>query len=60
MPLDLGGSFKFSRRLEFFFTARNLLNEPVITFQKSGSAPAMPTTYEITGAVWTFGVKGVW
>ena len=60
MPLDIGGSFKFSRRIEFFFTARNLLNEPVITFQKSGNAPAVPTTYEITGAVWTFGVKGVW
>jgi TonB-dependent receptor len=60
MPLDIGGSYKFSRRLEFFFTARNLLNEPVITFQKSGNAPAVPTTYEITSAVWTFGVKGVW
>ncbi|MBI5770739.1 MAG: TonB-dependent receptor [Verrucomicrobia bacterium] len=60
MPIDVGGNIKFSRRLEFFFTGRNIRSEPVITMQRSGSNPAVPTTYEVTGAVWTFGVKGVW
>jgi outer membrane receptor protein involved in Fe transport len=60
LPVDLGGTFKFSRRLEFFFSGRNLFSEPVITFQRTAAAPAVPTTYEVTGAVWTFGVKGVW
>ena len=60
VPVDVGGSFKISRRLELFATGRNLLGEPVITLQRNGTAPAVPTTYEITGGVWTFGVKGVW
>ena len=60
MPIDVGGNLKLSRRLELFFTGRNLRSEPVITFQRSGTAPAVPTTYEITGAVWTFGLKGLW
>ena len=60
MPVDVGGSFKLTRHTDFFFTGRNIRSEPVITFQKSGSAPAVPTIVEVTGAVWTFGVKGVW
>ena len=39
---------------------RNVRSEPVVTFQRSGTAPAVPTTYEVTGAIWTFGLKGVW
>ncbi|MEI6465941.1 MAG: TonB-dependent receptor [Verrucomicrobiota bacterium] len=60
MPVDIGGTFKLTRHVDFFFTGRNLLNEPVITFQKQGNTAAVPTIYEITGAVWTFGLKGVW
>ena len=60
MPIDVGGSFKLTPRIDLFVTGRNVANEPVITMQKQGNAPAVPTTYEITGAVWTFGVKGVW
>ncbi|HUR57291.1 MAG TPA: TonB-dependent receptor [Opitutaceae bacterium] len=60
MPIDFGGSFKLTRRLDVFFTGRNLRSEPVITFQKTGNAPAVPTIYEVTSAVWTFGFKGVW
>ncbi|MSU24249.1 MAG: TonB-dependent receptor [Opitutus sp.] len=59
MPIDVGGTIKLTRRFDFFFTGRNLRSEPVITFQKQGNAPAVPTIYEVTGAVWTFGVKGV-
>lgn len=58
MPVDVGGSIGLTKRVNFFFTGRNLRSEPVITFQKTGSAPAVPTIYEVTGAVWTFGVKG--
>jgi iron complex outermembrane recepter protein len=60
MPLDIGGGYKLSSRYSLFFTGRNLLNEPVISMQQLGSAPAVVTTYEMTGAIWTFGVKGVW
>ncbi len=59
MPIDMGGSIKLTKRTDFFFTGRNLRSEPVITFQKSANAPAVPTSVEVTGAVWTFGVKGV-
>ena len=55
----MGGSSKLTKRTDFFFTGRNLRSEPVITFQKSGNAPAVPTSVEVTGAVWTFGLKGV-
>jgi hypothetical protein len=58
--VDIGGSFKLTPRVDVFFTARNVFNEPVITMEKRATAPAVPTTYEITSAVWTFGVKGVW
>jgi hypothetical protein len=27
--------------------------------QKVGNNPAVPLIYEVTGALWTFGVKGV-
>ena len=55
----MGGSIKLTKRTDFFFTGRNLRSEPVITFQKSANAAAVPTSVEVTGAVWTFGVKGV-
>lgn len=55
----MGGSSKLTKRTDFFFTGRNLRSEPVIAFQKSANAPAVPTSVEVTGAVWTFGVKGV-
>jgi hypothetical protein len=32
----------------------------VITMQKIGNAPAVAQTYEVTGTIWTFGIKGVW
>ena len=55
----MSGSSKLTKRTDFFFTGRNLRSEPVITFQKSGNAPAVPTSVEVTGAVWTLRVKGV-
>jgi hypothetical protein len=55
----MGGSSKLTKRTDFFFTGRNLRSEPVITFPKSGNAPAVPTSVEVTGAVWTLRVKGV-
>jgi TonB-dependent receptor len=58
--LDVGGGLKFSRRYSFFFSGRNIFSHPVITMQKSGTNPWVATTVEVTGAVWTFGVKGVW
>ena len=60
LPVDVGGSLQLSRRVTVFVTGRNVRSEPVVTFQRSGTAPAVPTTYEVTGAIWTFGLKGVW
>ena len=55
----MGGSSKLTKRTDLFFTGRHLRSEPVIIFQKSANAPAVPTSVEVTGAVWTFGLKGV-
>lgn len=58
-PMDIGGGIKLTSKFSLFFSGRNIMNEPVITLAKSGSAPAVPTIYEVTSAAWTFGVKGV-
>ena len=55
----MGGTIKLTKRTDFIFTGRNLRSEPVTTFQKSANAPAVPTSVEVTGAVWTLRVKGV-
>ena len=57
--IDVGGSVRLTNRFSLFFTGRNIRSEPVITMQKSGENPAVAQTYEVTGTIWTFGVKGV-
>ena len=59
MPIDMGGSVKVTRRIEVFLTGRNICSEPVNTLQKQGKTPAVSTIYEVTGAAWTVGMKGV-
>ena len=60
MPLDVGGSIRIARRVDLFFTGRNIRSEPVVTLQRNGNSAALPTTFEVTGAIWTLGLKGAW
>jgi iron complex outermembrane recepter protein len=58
--VDVGGSFRLSSRFSLLFTGRNIDSEPVITMQRIGNNSPVSQTYERTGTIWTFGVKGVW
>jgi len=51
---------RLTNRFAFLFSGRNIRSEPVITMQKNGNNPAVAQTIEVTGTIWTFGVKGVW
>ena len=58
--IDVGGGFKLTNRFSLLFSGRNVRSEPVITMQKIGDNPAVAQTYERTGTIWTFGIRGVW
>jgi iron complex outermembrane recepter protein len=58
--IDVGGSVRLTNRFSLLFSGRNVRSEPVITMQKNGNNPAVAQTIEITGTIWTFGIKGVW
>ncbi|MES2697751.1 MAG: TonB-dependent receptor [Verrucomicrobiota bacterium] len=58
--IDVGGSVRLTNRFSVFYTGRNIRSEPVITMQQMPDAPAVAQTYERTGTIWTFGIKGVW
>ncbi len=57
--VDLGGGYRFSQRYSFFFSARNVFNEPFVTMEQVGANPAVAQFYEVNGTNWTFGVKAV-
>ncbi len=58
--IDVGGSVRLTNRFTLLISGRNIRSEPVITMQKNGNNPAVAQTIEITGTIWTFGIKGVW
>ncbi len=58
--LDIGGGFPLSRRLSFFFSARNLFNEPYLIMEQVGANAPVVQFYEVNGTNWTVGVKSVW
>ncbi len=58
--IDVGGSVKLTSRFSLLFSGRNICSEPVTTMQVNGNNPAVAQTIEITGTIWTFGIKGVW
>ena len=58
--IDFGGSVRLSNRFTLTYSGRNIRSEPVISMQKNGENPAVAQTYERTGTVWTFGLRGVW
>ncbi len=55
--LDIGGGYRFGQNTNFFFSARNIFNEPYLIMEQVGkNAPAVQF-YEVNGINWTFGVK---
>lgn len=57
--LDIGGGHRLSQRYSFFFSARNIFNEPFVTMEQVGANSPVMQFYEVNGTNWTFGVKGV-
>jgi len=58
--LDIGGGFPLSNRISFFFSARNLFNEPYLIMEQVGANAPVVQFYEVNGTNWTAGVKSVW
>ncbi|MBL9211736.1 MAG: TonB-dependent receptor [Opitutaceae bacterium] len=58
--IDIGGGFRVSSRINFFFSARNIFNEPYLIMEQVGSNAPVVQFYEVNGTNWTFGVKSVW
>jgi TonB-dependent receptor len=57
--VDIGGGYRITERYSFFFSARNIFNEPYVIMEQVGNNPAVAQFYEVNGINWTFGVKGV-
>jgi TonB-dependent receptor len=57
--LDIGGGFRLTSKISFFFAARNLFNEPYLIMEEVGSNAPVVQFYEVNGINWTFGVKSV-
>ena len=55
--LDVGGSYRFARRVTGFFSVRNVLNEPFIRMEKMGDNPAVARFFQKFGVTPTIGVK---
>jgi TonB-dependent receptor len=58
--VDIGGGYRISDRYNFFFSARNLFNEPFVIMEKLGANPAVSQFYEVNGINWSFGVKATY
>jgi len=58
--LDVGGGLRINSRYSFFFSARNLFNEPYLIMEKVGANAPVVQFYEVNGTNWTFGIKGVY
>ena len=56
--IDIGGGYRISPRYNFFFSARNIFNEPYRIMEQQGSNAPAVQFYEVNGINWTFGVKG--
>lgn len=58
--IDIGGGIRLSSRINMFFSARNLFNEPYLIMEQVGNNAPVVQFYEVNGTNWTFGVKSVW
>ena len=57
--LDIGGGYRISDKMNFFFSARNIFNEPYLIMEKVGANAPAVQFYEVNGINWTFGIKHV-
>jgi iron complex outermembrane receptor protein len=55
--LDIGGGYRISDRMNVFFSARNIFNEPYLIMEQVGSNAPVVQFYEVNGINWTFGIK---
>lgn len=58
--VDIGGAYRISDRLSFVFTAKNILDAPVIYMEKSGANAPLGRQYDRIGTLWNFGIKGAY
>ena len=58
--LDAGASWRLTGHLTLSATLRNLLNTPYLNLQQYPNTAPVMTRYEITGATWTFALKGTY
>ena len=57
--LDIGGGYRITNTINFFFSARNIFNEPYLIMEQVGANAPAVQFYEVNGINWTFGVKTV-
>jgi TonB-dependent receptor len=57
--LDIGGGYRITNKISFFFAARNLFNEPYLIMEQVGANAPVVQFYEVNGTNWTFGIKSV-
>ena len=57
LNLDVGGSYRFTPRLNAFVSVRNVLNQPFIIMERSGNNPAAAQFFQKFGITPTIGVK---
>ena len=57
LNLDVGGSYRFTPRLNAFVSVRNVLNQPFIIMERSGNNPAAAQFFQKFGITPTIGMK---
>jgi iron complex outermembrane recepter protein len=57
--LDIGGGYRLTSKISFFFAARNLFNAPYLIMEQVGANAPVVQFYEVNGTNWTFGIKSV-
>ena len=51
--LDIGGGYRITPRMNFFFSARNIFNEPYLIMEKVGTNAPVVQFYEVNGINWS-------
>jgi iron complex outermembrane recepter protein len=57
--LDIGGGYRITPKISFFFAARNLFNAPYLIMEEVGANAPVVQISEVNGTNWTFGIKSV-
>lgn len=57
LNLDVGGSYRFTPRVNAFVSVRNVLNQPFIIMERTGNNPAAAQFFQKFGLTPTIGVK---